>query len=69
LAVDGSVTGRGALTPAEQAVARLAAQRFTNPEIAEQLVVSRKTVEYHLSHVYAKLGVRNRVELARQAES
>ena len=68
LAVDGSVTGRGALTPAEQAVARLASRRLSNPEIAQQLAVSRKTVEYHLSHVYAKLGVGNRVELAQLAD-
>lgn len=52
-----------ALTSAEQAVARLAAKRLTNPEIADKLTVSRKTVEYHLSHVYAKLGIRSRTQL------
>ena len=60
-----SVTGRQALTPAEVAVAGLAGQRLSNPEIADRLSVSRKTVEYHLSHIYEKLGVRNRGELAR----
>ncbi len=52
------------LTAAEHTVARLAAKRLTNREIAEQLAVSPKTVEYHLSHVYAKLAVHNRAELA-----
>lgn len=51
------------LTPSERAVARLAAQRLSNPEIAERLVVSRKTIEYHLSHVYAKLGISTRRQL------
>lgn len=53
------------LTPAERAVALLAVERMTNPEIAAKLVLSRKTVEYHLSHIYAKLGVHSRSELAR----
>lgn len=64
-----SLDAPGLLTPAEHAVARLAARRLSNPEIAEQLLISRKTVEYHLSRVYAKVGVRNRTELARLAES
>jgi DNA-binding NarL/FixJ family response regulator len=37
---------------------------MTNPEIASRLFVSRATVKTHLSHVYAKLGVANRTELA-----
>ena len=53
------------LTAAEHTVARLAGNRLTNREIADQLVVSPKTVEYHLSHIYAKLGVHSRNELAR----
>lgn len=57
-----------ALTAGEQAVARLAAQRLTNPEIAEKLTVSRKTVEYHLSNVYAKLGIRSRTQLTQLLE-
>ena len=57
-----------ALTLAEHTVARLAGKRLTNREIAEQLVVSPKTVEYHLSHIYTKLGVHNRNELARMIE-
>jgi DNA-binding CsgD family transcriptional regulator len=52
------------LTAAEQRVARLAAVGLTNREIAEQLVVTVKAVEWHLSHVYRKLGITSRVELA-----
>lgn len=51
------------LTAAEQRVARLASHGHTNREIAEQLVVTIKAVEWHLSHVYRKLGISSRVEL------
>jgi DNA-binding CsgD family transcriptional regulator len=54
----------GELTPAERGVAELAAQGLTNKEIAQMLVVSVSTVEFHLSNTYAKLGVRSRTELA-----
>jgi DNA-binding NarL/FixJ family response regulator len=53
------------LTAAEQRVSRLAATGLTNREIAERLVVSVKAVEWHLSHVYRKLGIASRGELAR----
>jgi DNA-binding CsgD family transcriptional regulator len=39
---------------------------LTNPQIAERLLMARSTVKTHLSHVYAKLGVRNRSQLAAQ---
>lgn len=52
------------LTPTELVVARLVAQGRTNKEVAGELVVSPKTVEFHLGSIYRKLGVRNRVELA-----
>ncbi|MFG1999755.1 ATP-binding protein [Spirillospora sp. NPDC048911] len=52
------------LTPREQAVARLAATGLTNRQIARELVLSVKTVEYHLGHVYAKLNVGSRTALA-----
>jgi len=52
------------LTPQELAVARLVAVGRTNREVAAELVVSPKTVEYHLAHVYVKTGVRSRTELA-----
>lgn len=57
-------TGWTALTPTEGQVAELAAQGLSNPEIGEQLFISRRTVQTHLSHVYGKLGVGSRVELA-----
>jgi ATP/maltotriose-dependent transcriptional regulator MalT len=51
------------LTPQELAVGRLVVQGLTNRQIARELVVSVKTVEYHLGHVYAKLQVTSRVQL------
>jgi predicted ATPase/DNA-binding CsgD family transcriptional regulator len=57
--------GWESLTPTESQVAQLAAEGMSNPQIAAQLFVSRSTVKLHLSNVYRKLGVGNRVELAR----
>ncbi|HTI32242.1 MAG TPA: AAA family ATPase [Miltoncostaea sp.] len=54
----------GALTPQELQVALSAARGATNRETATALLISPKTVEYHLARVYAKLGVRSRAELA-----
>jgi DNA-binding NarL/FixJ family response regulator len=48
-------TGVDALTASELRVARLAAEGRSNPEVAQELFVSLKTVETHLSHAYAKL--------------
>jgi len=53
-----------ALTERERAVALLVAQGASNPEIAQQLFVSRKTVERHVTNVLRKVGARNRAELA-----
>jgi len=54
------------LTPSEQRVAELAASGMTNRDVAAALFVSPKTVEYNLSSVYRKLGVRSRAELGRR---
>ena len=55
---------RSDLTAQERAVATLVAGGRTNREVADQLIISVKTVEHHLSRAYAKLGVRSRTELA-----
>lgn len=52
------------LTPQEEAVSNLVAQGLSNREVAAELYVSHKTVQYHLTRIYAKLGVRSRSELA-----
>jgi predicted ATPase/DNA-binding CsgD family transcriptional regulator len=56
--------GWESLTPTELQVVRLAAEGLTNPEIGEKMFIARGTVKMHLSHIYAKLDVRNRSELA-----
>ena len=64
----GRIGGRrasvGELTETETHVARLAASGLTNREIARSLSIGVRTVEGHLSHIYAKLEVRSRTELA-----
>jgi DNA-binding CsgD family transcriptional regulator len=57
------ISGRDALTPSETRVARMAAEGRANPEIAQALFVSRKTVEMHLSRVYRKLDIGSRDDL------
>ena len=56
------------LTAAEQRVANLVAEGRTNREVAAALFITERTVASHLSHVYAKLGVRSRTELARRLQ-
>jgi DNA-binding CsgD family transcriptional regulator len=56
-------TGVEALTPSELRIVRLAAEGRTNREIAQELYVTLKTVEGHLSRAYAKLGIDGRAEL------
>jgi ATP/maltotriose-dependent transcriptional regulator MalT len=58
-----ATTGVDAMTPRERQVAGLAAQGMSNREIAEALFVTLKTVEWHLSHAYEKVGVQSRREL------
>jgi predicted ATPase/DNA-binding NarL/FixJ family response regulator len=59
--------GWASLSPVERQVVELASHGLNNPTIARELFISRNTVKAHLSHAYAKLGVTNRIELARLA--
>ena len=52
------------LTPQEDRIAQLVAQGHTNRQIAAHLWISPKTLETHLSHIYAKLGLRTRIDLS-----
>jgi DNA-binding NarL/FixJ family response regulator len=54
---------RDRLTPSEQRVAELAAGGSSNPQIAQSLFVTVKTVESHLAGAYRKLGINSRREL------
>ncbi|HEY8494262.1 MAG TPA: AAA family ATPase [Myxococcota bacterium] len=58
------LTASSDLTPQERMVAHLVAGGATNREVAAELFLSVKTIEYHLSRIYRKLGVRSRTELA-----
>ncbi len=60
-------TGWAALTPSEVEVVRLVGAHLSNPEIANRLFVSRSTVRSHLLHVFSKLGIDSRSELAAEA--
>jgi DNA-binding CsgD family transcriptional regulator len=62
--VGGTVASRWELSPTEHRIAELVASGRTNREVAAMLFVSRKTVEWNLSKVYRKLGMRSRSELA-----
>ena len=46
-------------------IAGLVTGGASNPEVASTMFISRRTVEYHLSHIYAKLGVTSRTQLTR----
>jgi DNA-binding NarL/FixJ family response regulator len=61
-------TGAVGLSDRERAVLELMASGATNPEIGDQLHLSRHTVKEHLSAVYRKLGVRNRTEAVQRAQ-
>jgi DNA-binding NarL/FixJ family response regulator len=63
----GEITPEDPLTPREQEVVKLIAEGHTSEEIAETLVISKKTVDRHRANILEKLGMRNRVELTRYA--
>ena len=62
-------SGWAALTPTELDVVRLVGEGLGNKDIGARLFVSPRTVQTHLTHVYAKLGLNSRVQLAQQATS
>ena len=62
--ISGRAATPGALTPAEERVAMLVAQGMTNKEVAAALFLSDRTVEGHLAHIFGKLGIRQRAEVA-----
>ncbi len=60
-------SGWGSLTPTEFGVVRLVSEGLANNDIATRLFVSPRTVQTHLTHVYTKLGLTSRVQLAQEA--
>jgi DNA-binding NarL/FixJ family response regulator len=63
----GEETPEDPLTPRELEVVKLIGEAHTSEEIAEMLVISKKTVDRHRANILEKLGMRNRVELTRYA--
>jgi DNA-binding CsgD family transcriptional regulator len=62
--IGGGAAGEAGLTPREREVATLLAEGLTNSEIARRLVISRKTVAVHVSHILAKLEMSSRTQVA-----
>jgi DNA-binding CsgD family transcriptional regulator len=60
-------SGWDSLTPTEAKVAKLVEEGLSNPEIAAKLLLSRRTVATHVSHILRKLDVHSRTEIAREA--
>jgi len=60
-------SGWASLTPTERDVVRLVSEGLANSDIATRLFVSPRTVQSHLTHVYAKLGLTSRVQLVQEA--
>ena len=59
--------GWASLTPTERDVVRLVSEGLANNDVATRLFVSPRTVQTHLTHVYAKLGLSSRVQLVQEA--
>lgn len=66
-ASQGEETPSDPLTPRELEIVKLVAEGHTSDEIAEALVIAKKTVEHHRSNILEKLGMRDRVDLTRYA--
>lgn len=60
--------GWASLTPTESTVAGLVAEGLSNPQIADRLYVSRRTVQTHVSHIFTKLQITSRAQLAAGVE-
>jgi DNA-binding CsgD family transcriptional regulator len=60
-------SGWASLTPTERDVVRLVSEGLAKKDVAARLFVSPRTVQSHLTHVYTKLGLTSRVQLAREA--
>jgi len=60
-------TGWDSLTPTEASIATLVAAGLSNPQIGERLYISRRTVQAHLAHIFPKLGIASRAQLAAEA--
>ena len=62
-----TATGWGSLTPTELETVRLAREGLSNKDIGAALFISPRTVQTHLTHVYTKLGLNSRIQLAQEA--
>jgi len=60
-------SGWESLTPTETQVVRLVSEGLANKDIAARLVMSRRTVQTHLTHLYTKLGLTSRIQLVQEA--
>lgn len=61
--------GWSSLTPSEQEIVRLVCAGLANKDVAAKLFISPRTVQTHLTHIYRKIGVKSRTQLAQQAAS
>jgi DNA-binding CsgD family transcriptional regulator len=57
-------TGWSSLTPTERTIAMLVAEGLSNPQIGDRLYISRRTVQAHLAHIFRKLDIASRAQLA-----